>query len=911
MASSPASNDPAQDGDAARERETARARDTAREGGGVPGGSLFEREATASRKGAAAPQSAAERRAHEILDATAPPEDLPEPDLAPNARTVLERRYFLRAADGSLAEDPRRLFWRVASHVAKGELACGSTAEEAVEVARDFYTLMAERMFLPNSPCLTNAGRREGMLSACFVLPVEDSVEGIFDAVKATALIQKAGGGTGFSFSRLRPAGDRVASSGGQGAGPLAFMEVFSKTSDSITQGAFRKGANMGILRIDHPDIGQFVDYKNDRSKLTNYNISVAVTDKFLGELRSTPERVHEVQNPRTKEWAPLAKRDLKGRDVRGQDGAVQYWTVSDLWDAIVQHAHASGEPGVIFIDRINAANPIKNVGEIEATNPCGEQPLHAWDSCNLGSINLGRFVEGEGEDARFHWDAFREAVHTCTRFLDDVIEVNHYPLPQIEEMSRATRRIGLGVMGFADALYILGLPYDSLEGTAFGEEIMRVLQEESHLASEILAEERGVFSAWEGSEWEQRGRRLRNSYTTTIAPTGTISIIAGCSGGIEPLFSLAFTRQVMRDKDGVPTTMREVNTVFENVARAAGYYSTELVDRIAREGTLHEIAEIPSDHKRLFVTAHDITPDWHMRMQAAFQRNCDASISKTINFPNEATVDDVRSIYELAIDLDVKGVTVYRDGCRDLQPMALEGSKRAAGTVTLPVVTPAPAPVPVPGPETGFFLRGSAAGPMLAPVKLPEIMPSLRIRQMTPFGNMHVKVSVDPRQGREREVFAQLGKGGDVANSDLEAICRILSLWLRSNGSVEIAMSQLSGIGTSLSVATKDGRIMSLADGLATALRRYLEAKQKYGLEALLLGRVDATDGTTYDSPAPAGVAAATVAAPLTSAPRYGPPRGEPRNVARYKIKCPECTSDLNFSEGCVKCESCGFSQC
>ena len=440
-------------------------------------------------------------------------------------------------------------------------------------------------------------------------------------------------------------------------------------------------------------------------------------------------------------------------------------WTVGELWDEIVQHAHATGEPGVVFIDRINARNPIKNIGEIEATNPCGEQPLHAWDSCNLGSLNLGRFVQGTGDAAVFRWDAFREAIHTCTRFLDDVIEVNDYPLPQISETSRATRRIGLGVMGFADALYMLGIPYDSEEGCAFGEEVMRVMNEESHLASEVLAEERGVFPAWEGSEWEARGRRVRNSYTTTIAPTGTISIIAGCSGGIEPLFSLAFTRQVMKDADGNPTTMTEVNPVFLNTAEDAGYYSTDLVERIQRDGTIQGQSEVPEDHRRLFVTAHDVTPEWHMRMQAAFQRHCDASISKTINFPHEATPADVRSIYDLAIDLDVKGVTVYRDGCRDMQPMALEGSKRASE---------APA---APGPETGFFLRDEDGAPSLRPVKLPEIMPSLRIRQMTPFGNMHVKVSVDPVAGREREVFAQLGKGGDVANSDLEAICRLLSL--------------------------------------------------------------------------------------------------------------------------------------
>ncbi len=825
------------------------------------------------------------------LERIDPPADLAEPDLTENARTVLERRYLIRDEAGDLSESPRQLFWRVARTVAKAELVYDAEPAEALEVARDFYTLMSQRMFLPNSPCITNAGRGSGMLSACFVLPVEDSVESIYDAVKATALIQKAGGGTGFSFSKVREAGDRVEGTGGQGAGPLAFMEVFSKASDSITQGAFRKGANMGILRIDHPDVADFVVHKDDRSKLTNFNISVAVTDRFLETLESDPDAAHEVRNPRTGDQRVLER----------ADGTP--WTVGEIWQSIVEHAHASGEPGIIFIDRINASNPIKNVGEIEATNPCGEQPLHAWDSCNLGSINLGRFVipgsgaDGEPGHATFHWDAYREVIHTCTRFLDDVIEVNNYPLREIGEMSRMTRRIGLGVMGLADSLYQMGLPYDSEEAIEFAEKVMSVLQEESHVASEVLAEERGVFAAWEGSEWEERGVRLRNSYTTTIAPTGTISIIAGCSGGIEPMFSLAFERQVMKDAEGRPTVMRETNEVFEKVARDAGYFTDELVDRILEEGTVAHDPEVPDAHRRLFVTAHDIAPEWHMRMQAAFQRHCDASISKTINFPREASVDDVRQIYDMAVELGVKGVTVYRDGCRDMQPMALASSKEsdeakrpaggtaseAAGTET---AHSGPAADVVDRTEA-LYRRESEE---LSPVKLPEIMPSLRIRQMTPFGNMHVKVSVDPQSGREREVFAQLGKGGDVANSDLEAICRILSLWLRSNGSLETAVSQLSGIGSSLSVPTKDGRIMSLADGLATALLRYKRAKDEHGLEALLLGRVDP--------------------AALESDGPVERRRSESRRP--YKVKCPSCgVGHLVAEEGCEKCYSCGFSKC
>jgi ribonucleoside-diphosphate reductase alpha chain len=708
------------------------------------------------------------------------------------------------------------------------------------------------------------------------VIPVEDSIEGIFDAIKATALIQKAGGGTGFSFSRLRPQGDLVRSSGGTTEGPMSFIQVFSQATDAIQQGAFRRGANMGILRVDHPDVLSFISFKEDRTKLENYNVSVAVTDRFVEELRANPDAVHEVQNPRTKQWATLPHTDEAGNPTG------ESWTVGQLWERIIDRAHGSGEPGIVFIDRINERNPIKNVGLIEATNPCGEQPLHAYDSCNLGSINLGVLVKHspEGTGPEFDWDEYRTIIHTTTRFLDNVIEVNRYPLPQIDNMSKTTRRIGLGVMGFADALYKLGIAYNSEEGAEFGTRIMEILNDESHLASEVLGEERGVFPAWEGSDWQKQGRRLRNSYTTTVAPTGTISIIANCSGGIEPMFSLAFTRNVMKDTQGRPTVMKEVNYVFENLAREEGFYSEELVEQIIAQGTLAAASEIPAHVKDVFVTAHDITPYWHMRMQAAFQRHCDSSISKTINFPREATAEDVREIYELAIDQGVKGVTVYRDGCREMQPMSLNktGSETPGQDAAKPEVI------------------DDGNGPLLTPIKLPEIMSCLRVRQMTPFGNMHVKVSVDPISEREREVFAQLGKGGDVANSDLEAICRILSLWLRSNGSLELAVKQLDGIGSSMTVPTKDGRIMSLADGLARALRRYLKAKNSHGLESLLLGRASAEPDTSSEPSQ-----AATPAVPTQA----------PRSVSQYKIVCPSCSEGLAFEEGCVKCYSCGFSQC
>ena len=629
----------------------------------------------------------------------------------------------------------------------------------------------------------------------------------------------------------------------------------------------------MGILRIDHPDIVEFIRFKDDLGKIENYNISVAVTDRFLFELEADANTIHQVQNPRTKVWSDLAKKNAEGEPTG------EHYTVGELWDLIIEHAWRTGEPGVVFIDRINARNPIKNVGLIEATNPCGEQPLHPYDSCNLGSINLGEFVVNDADGrARFDWSEFKSVVHTSTRFLDNVIEVNRYPLPQIDQMSKTTRRIGLGVMGFADALYKLGLGYDTEEGCRFGSQVMKALNDESHLASEELAVERGVFPAWDGSDWQAQGRRLRNSYTTTVAPTGTISIIAGCSGGIEPMFSLAFLRQVMKDTKGRPTVLREVNHVFEDAARRRGFYSDELVDDCSVKGTLQHRDDVPEDVKRVFVTAHDIAPHWHMRMQAAFQEHCDSSISKTINFSHESAVEDVRAIYDLAVELDVKGVTVYRDGCRDIQPMALKGSQRRVGQPEVPSALS----------DTSFVMAGDQE---LKPIRLPEIMPSLRIRQMTPFGNMHVKVAVDPAAGKEREVFAQLGKGGDVANSDLEAICRLLSLWLRSNGSLDTALKQLEGIGSSLTVPTKDGRIMSLADGLARALRRYLAVKKQHGLENLLLGRV------------PGESLADSAAEPKTTSAQ--------RQSEQYKIKCPACTSTLAFEEGCVKCYDCGFSQC
>ncbi len=783
--------------------------------------------------------------------------------LSTNALKVLEARYLKKDHRGKIVETPEELFQRVAKTVVSAERQHKTLSEEQMQdLEIRFYNLMVTGEFMPNSPTLMNAGREMGMLSACFVLPIEDSIDGIFNSIKNTAIIQKAGGGTGFDFGSLRPNGDIVRSSGGTTSGPLSFLKVFSKATDAIQQGAFRRGANMGMMSIHHPDIIDFIRIKEDLTELTNYNLSVKLTDEFMDTLKTDPNKVLETINPRNGERGKLAKRGQKD----------QYWTVKEVFDLIVDRAWQTGEPGVAFIDKINEVNPTPHIGRMEATNPCGEQPLLPYEACNLGSINVGKFVVQEGGKPRYDYAALKRVTHMATRFLDDVIDANNYQLPQIDAMCKGNRKIGVGVMGFADALYGLGISYNSDEGVQFGESIMQLINDESHVASEALAKEKGCFPNWEGSRWDTKFKRLmRNACTTTVAPSGTISIIANCSGGIEPLFSLAFFRNVLNGQRLV-----EVNDYFVKVAKDGGFYSDALIEKLGKEGSLDHVEGIPDEIRRVFVTAHQIQPDWHVKMQAAFQRHCDSSISKTINFSNDAKKEEVEKIYRMAYDYNLKGVTVYRDGCRLSQPMALDNAKDKAKTAG---AAPASAPA-------GFLEQ--------RPIELPEIMPGVRIRQRTPFGNMHVKISVEPKLGIEREVFAQLGKGGDIANSDLEAICRMLSLFLRCNGSIKLAVKQLEGIGSSLSVPSKDGRVMSLADGLAKAIHNYLKAKEKFGLVRVLSGDIDFAELRT---PAVAGSPEA--------------PRGKGNGNAAFAVKCPECEASLAFEEGCVKCYGCGFSQC
>lgn len=797
--------------------------------------------------------------------------------LTPNCAKVLEARYLKKDKTGKVIETPAELFRRVARVIASAEIEHKTkTPTEIQELEDKFYDMMVTGKFIPNSPTLMNAGREMGMLSACFVLPVEDSIDGIFTSIKNTALIQKAGGGTGFDFSQLRPAGDIVCSSGGTTSGPLSFLLVFSQATEAIQQGAFRRGANMGIMSITHPDIIEFINFKEDLTRLTNYNISVSVPDDVMRDIQKNRGKIHTVINPRNGESWPLPKKGELGK----------FWTVGEIFDMVIDRAWRTGEPGLIFIDRINRDNPTPHIGRMTATNPCGEQPLLPYEACNLGSINLGKFVHfSEDGKASYDWEEYRQTIHLTTRYLDNVVDVNKYPLPEITAMCHGNRKIGLGVMGFADALFMLGVAYNSDEGVAFGEKVMEFMQVESHNASEKLAEEKGVFPNWKGSMWDTKfHRKMRNACTTTVAPTGTISIIANCSGGIEPLFSLAFFRNVLNGQRLV-----EVNEYFKQVAIQKGFYNDKLMERLANEGTLAHISGVPEELKKVFVCAHDITPEWHIKMQAGFQRQCDSSISKTTNFPESATREQVRKIYEMAFDYELKGITVYRDGCRKNQPMALATTKGAGGQAA------AAAPAQ------------PAAPAEMKPITLPEIMSCLRIRQHTPFGNMHVKISLEPKTGIEREVFAQLGKGGDVANSDLEAICRILSLFLRSNGRLELVVKQLEGIGSSLTVPSRDGRVMSLADGLAKAIKKYLRAKELFGVKPLLLGEVDLNKLAENGKQ----VLEESSAAQKKDPNFIGTNSGNGNGSRGFKLKCPECQGDLVLGEGCVKCYGCGFSQC
>jgi ribonucleoside-diphosphate reductase alpha chain len=601
------------------------------------------------------------------------------PELNDNALKVLQSRYLIRDAQGRCVETPAQLFDRVASQIAQAEAKYGANSSEIKKWHKKYYDLMASLKFLPNSPALMNAGRR-GMLSACFVLPIEDSIEGIFEAIKQTALIQQAGGGTGFSFDKLRPTGDRVASSGGTTSGPVSFWRVFSEATNAIQQGAFRRGANMGMMSVEHPDILKFLYAKQNLEAFTNFNVSIKITDSWMKKVLKSGKTLHIVKNPRTGKKYLLPRRidlanytlsdlyEFSGKDKAVSKGAGRFHTVDDIWKMVVNCAHKTGEPGVVFIDRINRDNPTPSLGPIEATNPCGEQPLLPYEACTLGSINVSKFVGVTETTAELNWFALAETVKLAVRFLDNILDVCDYPVSNTVQLAQSNRKIGLGVMGFADCLFALGIPYDSKQGVEFGTELMKFVNDKAHEASAELANLRGPFPNWRRSIWEKRKMpEIRNASVTCIAPTGTISIIADCSSGIEPVYSLVFYRQVLDN-----TKMLQIDPIFKQIAVKRGIYSKNLEKRIARIGSIQKMPEIPSDVRRIFRGAYDIKPQWHIRMQAAFQQHCDAAVSKTINFTEKAAVSAVDKAYKLAYQLGCKGVTVYRQNSRKYQPMSL-----------------------------------------------------------------------------------------------------------------------------------------------------------------------------------------------------------------------------------------------
>lgn len=760
--------------------------------------------------------------------------------LSDNALQVLEKRYLKKDENGKVVETPLDMFTRVAETIAGADRIFGKSEQEIVRLADVFLEMMTRLEFMPNSPTLMNAGRELSQLSACFVLPIEDSMESIFDSIKATALIHKSGGGTGFSFSRLRPKSSTVRSTGGIASGPISFLKVFDAATQAVKQGGTRRGANMGILRVDHPDILDFVTCKENSKDITNFNISVAVTEDFMR--RVLEDKEYDLIAPNT-----------------GQ--TVKKLSAKMVFDLMVRMAHKNGEPGIVFIDRINSGNATPRLGEIESTNPCGEQPLLPYESCNLGSINIYALLMQVGTRFEIDWGRLKEVVRLAVHFLDNVIEVNKFPLPEIEKMTKQTRKIGLGIMGWASALAKMMIPFDSDEAIGLAEKIMSLILAEAREESTRLARERGAFPAFAGSIYDKKGAApLRNATLTTIAPTGTISIIAGpCSSGIEPIFAVSYYRANVLDND----KMVEVDPAFKEVLEARGLYSRKLMEKIAEKGTIQGIDELPADIRRVFVTAHDITPEWHIKMQAAFQKYTDNAVSKTVNFHHEATVEDVRQVYLSAYELGCKGVTIYRDKSREEQVLNIGSSFVESVKLQQPLSV-----------EPG----------KIGPRPRPEVVMGTTTKVSTGCGNLYVTINTD-EANRPFEVFTQMGKAGGCAASQLEAIGRLVSLAFRSGVDIKVIIEQLRSIRCPSPSWEKGARIFSCADAIARVIERRL-------LTPKVASKVAVAPEELFADASEAG-------------------EQLKEKIADIVGVCPDCGGAVRHEEGCVKCSACGFTKC
>jgi ribonucleoside-diphosphate reductase alpha chain len=825
-----------------------------------------------------------------------------------NAVTVLRKRYLAKDAKGEIIETITGLFERVAKNISEADLDYGKTKKDAEITANKFFEEISSLRFLPNSPTLMNAGRPLQQLSACFVLPIEDSMGSIFETIKNTALIHQSGGGTGFSFSNLRPKNDTVHSTKGVSSGPVSFMQVFNSATEAIKQGGTRRGANMGILRIDHPDILDFITSKKDTSKLNNFNISVAITEDFMEHALKNEN--YPLLNPRNNE-------------------IVKYLNAKEVFDLIVEMAWSSGEPGIIFIDRINKLNPVPNAGKIEATNPCGEQPLVAYESCNLGSINLGKFVKAKEDGINIpeslkrldekpenilpyylgliDFNALKKTVHTAVHFLDNVIDKNHYPIEKIKQMTLSNRKIGLGIMGYADTLIKLGIPYDSELALKIAEKIMGFIDKESKIKSEELGHSRGSFANFDGSVWKEKGfKAMRNGTTTTIAPTGTISIIAGASSGIEPLFALAYERHVL-DKQ----TLIETDKNFKNTLESFGVYSNELINFVALKSNLgHSYEDLPSNLlnretyeylSRIFITSHDITPKWHVMTQAAFQKFTDNAVSKTVNFAKSAKKEEIKEVYMLAYNLNLKGITVYRDGSRE--QVLTTGSSAGGGSENKYTCPACGSSVPEPPKlidakqpadkntaenNSGKESAASRKSPdgQIEPRKRPDMIHGVTIKTTTGCGPLYVTINYD-ENGNPFEIFNSIGKSGGCAQSQTESTGRMVSLALRSGIGAEEIVGQLKGIRCNIPYGFGANIIYSCADAIGKAL------------EKSLMEKIEQNHGEGCR-----GVKGAAGEAPEA--------RHNNTRAVQGRGACPSCGgSNLKHAEGCTVCLDCGYSDC